>query len=316
MRWKFSAALAILLAGAVSQSDSVNAAPVSWNIVSSASSISLAIPTQTAIVTSSSAIINGVVGTSFTVSIRALNPGTGASSAPTGWTIGNKQNVSGMLQTDTDFQSYIKFLDVPDTAPNLINGIDSGVYAPLADGSAGTASGDFGTRLYSNQSAIASWNLDYALRNVLYELTSDTIATSGTLNNHTFAASDTDFGFNNADIAFRSRNPGGAIGSSLIGYIGSGATNVNGLTTDNTAGNGSMIVTMTPGGQLATLTVPITQSFFLSYPFGDEEYRFKVNLTGTIVATAIVPEPATSALLAVGMAMLVPMAVRRWRKRK
>ena len=314
MRWKNIAALSILAAGLIG--GSVKAAPISWNIVSTASSISLAIPNQTFTITSSATIQEPLFGTSLTVTMRALNPGTGASSAPTGWTIGNKQNVSGMLQTDTDFQSYIKFLDVPDTAPNLINGIDSGVYAPLPNGSAGTASGDFGTRLFTGAGLGGNWNLDMALRSVLYELTSDTIATSGTLNNHTFAASDTDFSLDNADIAYRSRNGGGLGGAIFLESIGSGAANVSGLTTDNTAGNGSMIVTETPGGYLATLTVPITQSFFLSYPFRDEEIRFKVNLTGTIVATAIVPEPATSTLLAVGMAMLVPMAARRWRKRE
>ena len=73
---------------------------------------------------------------------------------------------------------------------------------------------------------------------------------------------------------------------------------------------------MTPkvGGDLATLTIPIVQT--LNIRLDNENLAIvQINVTGTIVATAIVPEPATIGMLAVGMAMLAPVAVRRWRKR-
>ena len=237
MRIKISVVVACLALGLVSPTNSAKAAPISWNIVSSASSISLAIPNQTLTITSSSSIVSGVLGTSLTVSLRALNPSTGTDSIPTGWTIGNSQNVAGVLQTDTDFQSYIKFLDqLPSTDPTLINGIDSGSYAPLADGSAGTASGDFGAHIYAGAGiTLGGLNLDLAFRNALYLLNSGVVGTSGVLNNHTFAASDTNFGMG-ANVAYRSRNGFGLGGSAFVGLLGSGAQTLNAVSTNNTAG--------------------------------------------------------------------------------
>jgi hypothetical protein len=311
---RISAALACLAVGLISLTGSANAAPISWNIVSSASSISLAIPNQTLTITSTSSIASGLIGTSLTISMRALNPGTGTASTPTGWTIGNKEQLSGTLQTDTDFLTNISFLDVqafPNTSPTIINGIDSGSYAPLADGSAGTASGDFGTRIYAGSGVIlGGLNLDFAFRNVLYDLISGSIPITAT----SFPSNQTDFGIENADLAFKSRNGFGLGGSTFVGLVGSGAANIGGTATDNTAGAGSLVVTPKVGGDLAKLTVPITQTLVIPLD-SDGLLFFKINVSGVIVATAIVPEPATIGMLAVGMAMLAPVAVRRWRKR-
>lgn len=316
MRMRISAALACLAVGLISLTGSANAAPVSWTIVSSASSVSLAIPNQTLTITSSSSIASGLIGTSLTVSLRALNPGTGSASTPTGWTIGNSQRISGTLQTDTDFQTSIQFLDqmvLPNTAPTIIDGIDSGSYAPLADGSAGTAPGDFGTRIYAGAGALlGGLNLDFAFRNALYALNSGVLAINGS---DEFAANGTNFGIDSANIAYRGRNGFGLGGSTFVGLIGSGAASLNGAATNNTnAGVGKVVVTPQVGGDLATLTLPITQTLVIPLD-SDGLLVFKVNVSGFVTATAIVPEPATVGMLAVGMAMLAPVAVRRWRKR-
>jgi len=303
MRKRISAALACLAVGVIGLTGSASAAPVTWNIVSSASSISLAIPNQTLTITSSSSIASGLIGTSLTISLRALNPGTASASTPTGWTIGNKQNVQGTIETDTDFTSSIEFL----TGSN-IEGIDSGSYAPLADGSAGTASADFGTRIYAGAGALlGGLNLDMAIRNVLYDVVSGAIGIGG---GGSFAASGTDFGLDNANLAYRGRNGFGLGGSTFVGLIGSGTAGIGGLSTDNTAGAGSVVVV----GPNATLTLPITQT--LAVPLDDDGLLvFKLNVTGTLVATAVVPEPATMGMMALGLAMLAPAAVRRWKKR-
>jgi hypothetical protein len=307
--------IALLAVSGIVASGSAHAAPISWKIVSSASSISLAIPNQTLTITSTASISPPLVGTSISVSMRALNPGTGTASTPTGWTIGNVENIFGTLQTDTDFQSFIKFLDVqdpPNSDPTTIDGIDSGSYAPLADGSPGTALGDFGTRIFAGN-PVGVLNLDFAFRNMLYDLTSGVIGTSGSLNNHTFPASSTFFGVENADLAFRARNGGGLAGSAFVGLIGSGSANIGGFGTDNTAGNGSIVVTPQVGGDLAVLTIPITQTLLIPLD-SDGLLVFKLNVSGTIVATAIVPEPATVGMLALGLAMLAPVAIRRRRR--
>lgn len=302
MRKRISAALACLAAGVIGLTGSANAAPVTWNIVSSASTISLAIPNQTLTVTSSSSIVSGVIGTSLTVSLRALNPGTASGSTPTGWTIGNKQNIQGTLDTNTDFTSSIQFLNT-----SSISGIDSGSYAPLADGSAGTASADFGTRIFAGIGFLGTLNLDMAIRNVLYELNSGTLGVTG----GNFAANGTDFGLDAANIAYRARNGGGLAGGSLVGLVGSGAASVGGLSTDNTNGGNGTIAVVGPN---ATLTLPITQQLAIPLDSGGL-LTFKLNISGTVVATAVVPEPATMGMMALGLAMLAPAAVRRWKKR-
>jgi hypothetical protein len=303
MRLKNIAALACLALGLSSLTGSADAAPVTWNIVSSASSISLAIPNQTVTLTSTSSIVSGVFGTSLTFSMRAANPGTGSWSSTTAWTIGNRQNISGTIESDTDFTSNIQFL-----AGSNIDGIDSGSYAPLADGSAGTASADFGTHIFADAGLLqgGGFNLDLAFRNALYDLLSGSIPVAG----GEFAANQMDFGVDNADLSYRARNGFGVAGSTFVGSIGSGAVNIGGLSTDNiNGGNGNISVV----GSLATLTLPITQTLVVPV---DGLWDFELIVSGNIVATAVVPEPATVGMLAVGMAALTPLAVRRWRKRE
>jgi hypothetical protein len=304
MRMKISAALACLAVGLISLTSTANAAPISWSIVSSASTISLAIPNQTITVTSTANII---LSTSQTVSLRALNPGTASGSTPTGWTIGNKENIQGTILADYD-GSNIQFL-APNNPGTNIAGIETGLYAPLPDGTAGTAPADFATRIFAGAGALlATLNVDLAIRDVLYQLTSGVLPiSSGTFT----VGGASSFGLEDAAIAYRARNGGGLGGGALVDTIGGGSAETGSISTTNTAAG---LGTYTQIGNSATIVVPITQT--LVVPLDEDGLLFfKLNVSGTIVATAIVPEPATVGMLAVGMAMLAPVAVRRWRKR-
>ncbi|MBL9125393.1 MAG: PEP-CTERM sorting domain-containing protein [Planctomycetaceae bacterium] len=313
MRRQLSFALSALAACALAASGTATAAPITWNIVSSASSVSFAIPNQTFTLTSSSSIASGLIGTSLSISLRALNPNSAASgSTPTGWTIGNKQNVSGYFATDTDFVSSIKFLNGP--GANFIDGIDSGNFSPLPDGSEpGTASADIATRLYIGAGIlIGGLNLDLAFRNMLYDVSSGVIPVSSGSFNSNLAS----FGNLDSDIAYKARNGFGLGGGTFVDLIGSGyATELGGASTTSTgAAPGTIVVTPKIGGDVAKLTLPFNIPINMAL---DEEglLTLKLNVTGTLVATAIVPEPTTYALLAIGMSCMAPAAIRRWRRR-
>lgn len=303
-----SAALSALIT-----SGTVTAAPISWNIVSSASSVSFAIPNQTLTITSSSSIASGLIGTSLSISLRALNPNSAASgSTPTGWTIGNKQNVTGTFATDTDLTSSIKFLNGP--GANYIEGIDTGNWSPLADGSEpGTASADIATRLYIGAGILlGGLNLDLVFRNVLYDVSSGVIPiSSGSFNSNPVS-----FGTLTEDVAYKGRSGFGLGGSTFVGLVGSGAAlDVGGASTTSTgASPGSIVITPKVGGNIAKLTLPF--NIPLSYALDTEGLlTLKMNVSGTLVATAIVPEPSTYALLAIGLSCLAPTVTRRIRRR-
>jgi len=301
-----------LLAGTAS------AAPVTWNIVSSASNVKLAIPNQVITITSSTPITAGV--TSFTVSVRALNPistATGTNNPgftgtnSTGWNSGNSQKIDGTLLTNFDpGLGTIQFLNTPGTG--LINGIDSGAYQPQSGGLAGTQSADYGTRIYVNNTLLfvlaSNFSTDVAIRDVLYSLSSGVLPITGGAVNTAGVAFGTE---NGSEISFRARDGGGVLGATLAGAIPPGSSDLGPLAGVNTAAGGTVVNT---GGNDYKLTVPILIP--ISIPLDDSGLLvFKATITGTVVATATVPEPATFAMLGIGMAALAPVAVRRFRKR-
>ena len=248
--------------------------------------------------------------------LQAFNPNSAATATtPTGWTIGNKQNLSGSFSTDTDFVTSIKFLGGP--GGNQISGIDSGSYSPLADGSEpGTALADIAARLrvgVQSPTTVGGWNMDLALRNVLYSLESGVLpVTLGSFDSNLVSS-----GLLSEDIAYRGRNGFGVFGGILTGLVGSGTeTSAAGDSAASVgASAGSVVVVTTPEGSVATLTVPFNVPITLDVQAGGFSLPIiHMNLTGTIVGAAMVPEPATVGMLAVGMAMLVPIAVRRWRR--
>lgn len=311
-------ALACVAAGVLLASSKASAVPVTWTVVSSASSISLSMPNQTITITSSSPFTSSFTGlTSISVSFRALNPGTASASTPTGWTIGNKQNVSGYFATDTDYISSIKFLG---GAQNItkVDGIDSGSYAPLADGSPGTASADFGVRIFGGGTVLIFFsgtaNVDVAFRDMIYDATSGVIPIAGGSFDSNLVTTGSYAG---ADLAYRARDGGGTLGSTFVGLIGSGAATLPATgTLSSGAAAGSIVITPKVGGDIATLTLPI--KIPVEIPLDDDGLvKFKANITGTLVGTLVVPEPTAWMLAAVGLAMLSPLAVmRRLKKRR
>jgi len=274
-------------------------AVVSWHIVSSVSSVTLTIPNSTLTLTSTGGITGSAV-TSATVTFRILNPGTGTTSTPTAWTIGNKQYLEGSLNSITDFSSSIQFL-----APSsYIRGIDSGSYQPLADGSAGITLGGFGMRVFGGfQSIFGTFNADVAIRNAMYALTSSSLPVDGLgqfpLN------SGLQFGLDSADVAHRTRNVGGLFGSYFLGNLSSGAASLSSQVTSNNATSG-LVIGSPSWGQL---TIPINVPVQISLD-ADGMYMLNGNLTGSIYAVCM-PEPSTYAMLAIGLAMLGPTLLRR-----
>lgn len=285
--------------------NSAEAAPTTWSIVSSASYLSVFVASRTLTITSSSSFVPGLVGSSLTVTIRALNPGTGSASGVTGWTLGNTQSLSGQFVAETDFASSIKFLNDP---LNTIQGIDSGSYQPLPDGSPGAEPGDFGVRFFAGTTVspvlgTATLNMDVALRQMSYALQSGTISLVG----NSFNASEVDFGMaTGGRIAFRARDGGGVLGNTFVGMIGSGSLGFPAQLLDNNEYPGKLVGTP---NTVAKLTLPI--EIYAQIPMDDRGMVVvSTIISGTIVAVAV-PEPSTLALAAIGAVAIAVTAARR-----
>ena len=293
-----SVARAFLLIGLTFACSSAQAAVVSWHIVSSASTVALVIPNGTLTLTSTGGI-TGSAATSATLTLRVLNPGTGTTATPTGWTIGNKQYLQGSLNSITDFSSSIQFL-----APSVIDGIDSGSYQPLADGNAGTAPADFGMHVFGGFSTIlGTFNTDVAIRQVLSLLTGGAIPIDGLGQFPT--DSGLQFGIESADVAHRTRNIGGIFGNFLGQTIGSGAATLASQVTGNNGTPGTILGDPGNGILIIPINVPI------QIPFGaDGQFMLNGTLSGSIYAVCM-PEPSTYALLAIGLVTLGPGLLRR-----
>ncbi len=302
MRMKMCAVLACLAAGALVVGDTAKAAPVTWTIVSSASTIKLSIPDGQTI----SATFAPVVGiSSAVVTLRARNQTGATTGTGSSWTIGSTTNIEGDFLTDTDFTSSIEFLNSPfDDYDATISGSYNPQLGSPPPNNALTDPGDYGVRIIASVSLLGGLvklndPVFAALRDIMMQASSGAIAvTAGS-----FPASSMLVGVESGSLAYRgSGTLGGVVGSGLVALPSGTASN-------SKAGSGSIGIV----GPLATLTYPVNAP--LSFTLGPG-LSFSANITGTIVATAIIPEPTTYALLGVGMAMLAPMAVRRYRKRR
>jgi len=160
--------------------------------------------------------------------------------------------------------------------------------APLPDGSPGTATAMIGLALDipgTVQGVLAG-------RNYVSDATSPVIPLVG----NTFDASQMDFGFVQADVAFN---------WVFQGTPGSGTSGGPG-TAPNLNPNG----TLTLAGDLYTLSIDYRAAVF--FPFGD--VLTNVIYTGRTVATAQVPEPASSILAGLAAAALVVYGRKRRRR--
>jgi hypothetical protein len=268
---------------------------VSWNVESAQSQLRLAIPDQ-------SSLLDG-----SPVPIRMRNQTGGTIS----WSTGTLANVGGSLLTDYQegLSSSIEFLS--GGVGDLV-GIDSGSYRPsLAAYAGGTTNSDgsasggsftgaaaapavYGGRIRATVSLVTVDAGFFSFNDLSYGLTSNPLAINpGT---GTFAAMGTQFGILSGLLGIDLQS---VLLAALLPDSIMALPNTLGL---NSAGVGR-ITSPDPINQplLRQLSLPIQVPFFIN--FG--EVPLQATLSGNLVATAIVPEPGTWALMGVGLTALL-----------
>ena len=169
-------------------------------------------------------------------------------------------NYMGTIRTDRG-PNTIQFIAGSNVDANV-----NGDWQPLADGSAGTASADYGGRAQFNIFA----TLYFAARDAVGDLASGLLTMSG----GDFDLSTTTFSFLQGSVAYRDSPFGTTFGArSLVG--------------ENSflSGTASLATEMQPGGSLETLSIPISSSVAIAAGDG----FVNLTLTGQLVATALVP---------------------------
>lgn len=191
--------------------------------------------------------------------------------------------ISGSVVAITDLATTISFPG----GSSLVPGI-TGNWAPGVGGAAGTQPAEFGVLV----SGGFLGGIDYAGTNVNLDLTSGPIALLGP--------------------AFDATNLTGTLLSGTVDIRGYGpllngafdSQSFSNLSDQNQSGLGSLTVL----GNLATLTIPVYVQEDLPFTFSTAH----ATLTGQIVATAVVPEPSTMAMAALGaIGMVVLGGFRR-----
>jgi PEP-CTERM motif len=282
---------------------SAKAELIGWSIDSSKSSLKLA-------------FVDSAVNLDGTIATIRLRNQSGGNGGP--WNVGNVAPIAGTLWSNyVEIGPHsIEFL----SAPGFMNGVNSGSYRPNpaalnpastnAENPNGqyvnttTAAAVFGVRARASVSILTVDAAQLAIRNVNYDMTSGVVGVTGS-SGGTFAASLTSFGILSSVIDVD------GFSIIIVGQpIPDGPIPLNNLIAGNTAG----AATITDlGGLSRSLSIPIAIPFAI--PVDDDPTHDIVGTaTGTIFATAIVPEPSTLALSMLGLGLFVPWWARR-RKR-
>lgn len=267
---------------------------ISWTIDSSQSKLTLAIPDTKL----------DLDGTAVTVRIRNQSSSGGGNNV---WNVGNSAPIAGTLETNYTDGLAIKFFP---TASGVIVGVNSGNYRPNPaafnplntnaenpDGqyeNTSTAPAVFGARARASVSILTVDAGFLGFHDVSYNLTSASIPIAGFT---TFPASSTDFGILESKLDFDGVALPLGLGQPIPDILDTPLDNLIG---PNSGGAASII---SLGGLMRQMTIPIVEIIPLDLGGG---VVINATATGTIVATALVPEPSTFAL---GAAACIPLAL-------
>ncbi len=222
-----------------------------------------------------------------------VNEGSGNISFPGGSVI-NAVNYSGAT--------------IGGTPVNLAPAIGGAAASPTAPADYG-----FSVSLVEIIFQVASGPL--AIRNMVNDFASNTtIPTTGTPTNLSWASNTgAESIVSNGSLPMGSLDYYVTLGTIVGGGTVGGTTTISGLPLSaNSAPTHGTLVT---SGLNQTITVPIAQTITYTDAISStESITVNLTLTGSLVGTGIVPEPGSFALLGVGLAALVPLAVRRFRR--
>jgi len=291
MSWTKKCALAVMATCAISlASATARAASVTWTINSSLSKVSLAIPDQ---------VVQG--------NKIGLRNQTGSGST---WTVGNTAFMSGTIGS-----TYTEGGSLDFNPANTILGINSGNYRPNPAafnplvtstintlgtyGNSSLAPGVFGTKAVAVDAfGLAAAYL--AFRSVSYDI--DSLAPMP------FTGPTTGGTFNTAGIQF-------GIANALIDVDGISILIVGQLIPDmaNTPISNLIGTSTNPGGTITgaglnrTITIPLNIPIAIDV----DGLILTASLTGSITASAVVPEPSTLMMAGIGLVSLAVCARRR-----
>jgi hypothetical protein len=195
-------------------------------------------------------------------------------------------SVSGTLNTDYVPGASIQFL----TTANSVLANQPAPVAPAPGGGGpfpalGSGPGNIGIFLFA-PGAVG------AIRGAINDFTSAALPLTGAV----FDASQVTIGQSAGTLDYNLS----ALGGAFTGLIGSGSLAGGAGLNTNPAG------TLVIAGNVATLTIPI----LVDIPFQAGPATLDAITTGTIVATAIVPEPGTISLLGLGLVGLIALRLR------
>jgi hypothetical protein len=199
--------------------------------------------------------------------------------------------LSGSLSTDWTPGTSIDFV------PSNLSLLNSGSWSPLPGGVAGSAPADYGLQAIAVKTAI---------RDAQINLDSPLLSLTGTPSLSTFVLSgNTGFSAGYVDYLITAFGGASARSSDFIGSQGA-------ITGTGSIAVAAGIATLTLNYTAPTLNVTIEDN---NTPATSDDITGVLTLTGQIVATAIVPEPASWTMWLGGVGLIgVAGAQRRWQR--